>query len=235
MSIIKTITAIIIAVSVCHAQPISTNIIVKDIDGNVYHTVKIGKQLLTVENFKATKFNDGTPITYAKDSALWVNLAAPGYCYYKNKAPSRTNKKVSALYNWYAVASKKLAPAGWHVPSEAELDTLELRIFGNDYANSNTSKANGLIKRNFRWFKKSNFFGLPAGGCRYSNGSYREIGSESCWWSDSEFSKTEAFIRKIDFTNYLESRQCVSKLNGCSVRLIMDSDMLKKTKIHMVE
>jgi uncharacterized protein (TIGR02145 family) len=229
MKTVKIMSAITAAIFICNAQPITTGIKVKDMDGHVYHTVKIGNQVWTIENFMATKLNDGTPISYAKDSASWVNLSTPGYCYYKNKAPTRLDSKASVLYNWKTIESRKLAPQGWHIPSDSELTVLSTYLFGDEYSR-NKFKAEGLIKRNYRWFKQSNFYGLPAGGCRYGNGAYRENGTISFWWSDSSCSGKEAFIRKIDCKNFLENRECMEKIGGCSVRLIMDKEEMKKYK-----
>jgi hypothetical protein len=44
---------------------------VRDIDGNLYHGVRIGAQVWTVENLRVTKYNDGTAITKITDSAAW--------------------------------------------------------------------------------------------------------------------------------------------------------------------
>jgi hypothetical protein len=57
---------------------------VKDADGNIYHTVKIGTQVWTVENLKTTKFNDGTQIPNVIEAEEWKSLNAPGYCCYEN-------------------------------------------------------------------------------------------------------------------------------------------------------
>jgi uncharacterized protein (TIGR02145 family) len=90
---------------------------VKDADGNVYHTVKIGNQVWTVENLRTTRNNDGSAIPHVTDGTEWAALTTPGYCFYDNMSNVDSIKEYGALYNWYAVDTKKLAPAGWHVPS----------------------------------------------------------------------------------------------------------------------
>ena len=64
---------------------------VTDIDGNSYHTIKIGTQVWMVENLKTTKYNDGTAIPLVTDSAAWANLTTPGYCWYNNSAANYRN------------------------------------------------------------------------------------------------------------------------------------------------
>ena len=44
------------------------NASVKEIDGNIYHTTTIGKQVSMVENLKNTKYNDGTAIPSVEDA-----------------------------------------------------------------------------------------------------------------------------------------------------------------------
>ena len=91
---------------------------VKDIDGNVYHTVTIGTQIWMVENLKTTKYRNGDGIPNVTDNTQWGNLTTWAYCNYNNDAANGT--KYGKLYNWYAVNdSRNIAPTGWHVPTDA--------------------------------------------------------------------------------------------------------------------
>ena len=83
---------------------------VKDMDGNTYKIIEIGTQVWMAENLKTTHYNDGTSIAQVKKYGDWEALSTPAYCWYNNDS---TNKEVyGALYNWYAVNTKKLCPNG---------------------------------------------------------------------------------------------------------------------------
>jgi hypothetical protein len=90
---------------------------VEDIDGNIYKTIKVGAQIWMADNLRTTRFNDGSVIPVVIGSSEWSTLMQPACCWYNND--EKTNKTLyGALYNWYAVQSGKLCPAGWHVPSD---------------------------------------------------------------------------------------------------------------------
>lgn len=50
--------------------------IVIDIDGNVYHTVRIGTQVWLRENLKVTHYRNGDPIPNVTDGAQWTALSS---------------------------------------------------------------------------------------------------------------------------------------------------------------
>ncbi len=215
---------------------------VTDIDGNVYTTEKIGNQVWMVENLRTTKYNDGTPIPLVTDSAAWKALTTPGYCYYNNTTNADSIKKYGALYNWYVVNTKKLAPKGWHVPTDAEWTTLENYLIANGYnwdgtttdnkiAKSMAAKTdwetytaagtigNDLIKNN-----KSGFSALP-GGFRSNDGIFFNIGRGGYWLSASEIDASRTFFRSLLFGNdnlFRPSRYGNPKSCGLSVRLLRD-------------
>lgn len=107
-------------------------------DGNSYNnpTVHIGTQLWMAENLKTTKYNDGTDIPNVKDGKDWESLTTPAYCWFNNDV---ANKDIyGALYNWHTVATGKLCPAGWHIPTDDEWKALV------DFLNYNGYKCEGI-------------------------------------------------------------------------------------------
>jgi uncharacterized protein (TIGR02145 family) len=215
---------------------------ITDIDGNVYQTVRIGNQVWTVENLRTTKYNDGSAIPLVTDGTEWAALTTPGYCYYNNTTNTDSIKKYGALYNWYAVDTKKLAPKGWHVPTDAEWDTLQNYLIANGYnwdgtttddkiAKSMAAKTDwethtdpGTIGNDLTKNNRSGFSALP-GGYRARSGRFNYIGYDGGWWSATEFDASHAYSRFLYFdhdylfrySDYLGYKSC-----GFSVRLLKD-------------
>ncbi len=212
---------------------------VKDADGNVYTTVKIGNQIWTVENLRTTKFDDGSEIPLVTDSAAWRSLTTPGYCWYDNDTNNKG--KYGALYNWYTVDTKKLAPAGWHVPSDSEWTVLENYLIANGYNWDGTTTGNkiaksmaartywiaststGAIGNDFTANNRSGFSALP-GGCREDyEGHFRYIGQVGHWWSASVWRALNTYTRSLDDVNdFLFKYDMSTKSHGLSVRLVRD-------------
>lgn len=108
----------------------TSNIALVDIDGNVYHSVKIGTQIWLVENLKTTRYKDGTPIVNIDGSDMWGLDVSGAYCWYNNDVSAK--EPYGALYNWYAVNnSHGLAPEGWRIPTAADVSIL-YRTINND-------------------------------------------------------------------------------------------------------
>jgi uncharacterized protein (TIGR02145 family) len=214
---------------------------VTDTDGNVYQTVKIGNQVWTVENLRTTKYNDGSAIPLVTDSAAWANFATPGYCYYGNTTNADSIRKFGALYNWYAVDTKKLAPIGWHVPTDAEWDTLQKYLIANGYNWDGTTDSNKIAKamaakadwwsnitlggagNDFRTNNRSGFSGLPGGG-RFWYGSFLEGGFCTRWWSATAYDVSTSLSRSLIGGNVDLYLAPYKKGCGFSVRLVKDEE-----------
>ena len=194
---------------------------VRDVDGNIYSVVVIGDQVWMKENFKTTRFYDGTGITNVMENDNWGNSRKPAYCFYNND--SLTNRKLyGALYNWYSVHSGKLCPRGWHVPSDPEWMTLQRYLSDPVNGKVSDSQAGGKMKEKGieHWLSpntgadnSSGFSALPAGTRGGGNGTFRLIGSYTGWWSTTQVISTNALFRTISFASdelnrdfgYLES------------------------------
>lgn len=154
---------------------------VKDIDGNSYRTIKIGKQVWMAENLKVTTFNDGEPIPVVTDGSEWYNLKTAAYCWYNNDSVTFSDP-YGALYNYHVINTGKLCPAGWRIPTQQDFQTLISKLDPDaDFVSHEASTiAGGMLKatETTHWSEpnkeatnKSGFSALP-GGCRSWSGNY---------------------------------------------------------------
>jgi uncharacterized protein (TIGR02145 family) len=101
-----------------------------------YKTVTIGSQVWMAKNLEVSTFRNGDAIPQVTSDAEWEAAGEnkqPAWCYYDNDAKNAT--KYGKLYNWYAVNDPRgLAPAGYHVPTDAEWTTLD-NFLGDDAGN----------------------------------------------------------------------------------------------------
>jgi uncharacterized protein (TIGR02145 family) len=192
-----------------------------DTDGNVYHAVSIGTQVWMVENLKTTRFNDGAAIPLVTDSGAWSALATPGYCWYGND--SATNKDVyGALYNWFAVNSGKLAPAGWHVPTDSEWTVLTNYLGGASVAGGPLKEAGTAhwAFPNSGATNASGFTALP-GGYRNPNGAFFYLGHDGYWWSSTVYDSADSWYRGMSYYGAANvGRQSYDNVYGLSVRCV---------------
>jgi uncharacterized protein (TIGR02145 family) len=224
------ITLSILLIDSCKKE--DENIIITDLDGNIYNTVTIGTQVWMKENLKATTFNDGTPIPQVTDVTDWFNLITPGYCWYDNDEATY-KETYGALYNWYAVETGKLCPTGWHVPSDDDWQILVLLIdpdaeigFSESINGGSMLKESGTAHWSNPNDDATNEYGFSAlpGGCRlnYNDINYYGIYEFGFWWSSTEYDETRAWIIDMGYNYTNVARYRSAKINGESVRCVKD-------------
>ena len=212
----------------------------KDPDGNNYPIVQLGTQIWMAENLKTTTYNDKKGIPLETDDFVWESMTSPGYCWYDNNKETY-GEKYGALYNWYAVETGKLCPAGWHVPSDEEWTILSDFLAANGFAYLGTGiDIAKSMATTWGWDDEdaesgdvgyepirnnsSGFSGPPAGlrGGRVSlglSGSYN-IGGRGQWWSSTE-NNSNAFTRHFIYYQTDLNRSYAGKSVGLSVRCVL--------------
>jgi uncharacterized protein (TIGR02145 family) len=199
---------------------------VTDIDGNVYSTVTIGTQVWMGENLKTTRYNDGTAIPLVTDSTAWGNLRTPGYCWYLNDSAAYAylGNPFGALYNWYAVNTGKLAPTGWHVPTDAEWSTLASYLGGDSVAGGALKASGGSWASPNTGATDETGFNAYPNGERNNNGTFNNFGFIGYWWSATAYNATFSLIRIMGYSDaYLLDYPVGDYSAGYSVRCVRNN------------
>jgi len=173
--------------------------VVKDFDGNVYHTVTIGKQIWLLENLSTTHFNNGDAIPQVTDNDEWSKAIDGAFCYFMND--SIDPKANGILYNAYAMEdSRGLAPPGYRIATNDDWNQLCV-FMGADTSRAEQEpgiKMPPLIGEgeplNFYLMgDESPFKGIYTGG-RMSDGRFGGRDYNAYWWSITPYSSINAYF-----------------------------------------
>lgn len=193
---------------------------VTDADWNEYKTIQIGTQTWMAENLKTTTFKNGAQIAHGIDNNIWPDYTLDLFCWFTNNVAFKTN--YGALYNWYAVNTGNLCPAGWHVPSSAEFDTLITYLGGENVAGGKLKESgtDHWLPPNTEADNESGFSALPAG--RLFSGEFELLRAAGYWWSSTGSSSEEAYYIAIPGNDDTANTDSAAKTSGMSVRCIKD-------------
>jgi uncharacterized protein (TIGR02145 family) len=197
----------------------------KDVNGNVYRTTKLGIQEWSANNLNVTAFRNGDVIPEAKTKEEWIKAGVdekPAWCYFKNDPVN--GLKYGKLYNWYAINDKRgLAPNGWRISINKDWELLVKNLLGIDYAGPKLKSTSGWKSKNNT--NKIGFSALP-GGLRDENGDFNFMGTVSQWWSNTqpvEVKKSNLIYSvKLNDSTVEVSYIKVKKGTGLSVRCVRD-------------
>ncbi len=178
-------------------------------------TIKIGTQIWMVKNLNVSTYRNGDSIPQVQDATEWAKLKTGACCYYGNNPENGST--YGKLYNWFAVNDPRgLAPAGYHIPGDAEWTTL------TDYLGAN---AGTKMKSTSHWIEgngtnTSGFSGLPGGAiCGY--GTFARLGGFGRWWSSTSKGNS-SMLRMLHYFSGSVGRYDYDLRCGFSIRCLKD-------------
>lgn len=202
---------------------------IRDIDGNIYHSVSIGRQVWMIENLRTGHYNDSTEIPEVKKQKAWDDLKTGACCSYKNN--SENDESYGKFYNWYAIKRGKLCPPGWHVPTRQEWKILVDFLGGDSLAGAalqvyNSKHTLVSIETGLPLEFNSSGFKALAAGKRGTD--FMRQGQDAWFWTSSEFCWKSGECNGAHYVTMsfpdlkVELNEVGAKDNGFSVRCIKD-------------
>lgn len=228
-----------------------------DGDGNHYSVVTIGEQIWMAENLRTKKFNDGDDILGPFNGDDWVthstNAKLPAYTIYDHthsaaeglESPEEVVAAYGKMYNWHAVGTGNLCPAGWVVPDTADWNQMvNFIIDDNDlFAVDNVAAAFKSCRQinsplggdcatevHPRWREDEDVYAtnhyalslVAAGYILSSSGNSSWLAARGYWWTSTPVADNEdnAIFRRFNHTDNEVSTGSFNKGVGQPIRCI---------------
>lgn len=205
------------APSTTTTTPTPSGTTVTDVDGNTYNTVTIGKQTWMKEDLKVTKYKDGTPIPNLTGSSTWATNTNTSGAYSDNSNTAYSGK----FYNWAAmVDSRGICPNGWHVPTDAEVDTLVAFLEQTAWGTAGgqmKSTTSDWQSPNLGATNSSGFTGLPFGILSDVSGINMGYSTNGYYWTATQYDANNGAFYGLYYNaaNLVNSYQLKKYGAGC--------------------
>jgi uncharacterized protein (TIGR02145 family) len=194
-------------------------------------SITICNQTWMKKNLDVSSYRNGDVIPQVTDPAAWLTLTTGAWCYYNNDPAN--GSVYGKLYNWYAVNDPRgLAPAGWHIPSDAEWTTLTDCLGGAVIAGGNLKEkgTRHWLFPNTGATNVSGFTALPGGVLVSMDGQFSGKSLVGSFWSSSVFSFNAAYYRKLVYNSgallggvsVFNEPSGTLNMDGLSVRCVKD-------------
>lgn len=188
-------------------------------NGHTYKTVYINGKEWLAENLRTTTYNDSKPILHRASNNDWLATDSGAYCSYNKEST------YGFLYNWYAVKTGKLAPNGWHIPTDKEWTALTDYLGGKNIAGGKLKETGTTHweSPNTNATDETGFKALPGGFRTYSSGSFTYVGMYAYFWTASSGGREGGWARKVKYSDGEINRfNNNSNKDGFSVRCVRD-------------
>ena len=209
---------------------------ISDIEGNVYKTIVLGTQEWMAENLRTTRYNNGELIGSTDPSTLDIEQEINPKYQWAYDGDENNVASLGRLYTWHAVTdNRKICPAGWHVPTDAEWTTFTDFLSNNGYGyNGIEINIGKSIAATSGWElytgednvstdqennNSSGFTGVPA-GYRIPSGSFSNLDADAIWWTSTENGLYDGWVRSISHYRADVSKDALQKGDGLSVRCL---------------
>jgi uncharacterized protein (TIGR02145 family) len=200
---------------------------VTDTDGNYYPTVINGNQEWMAANLATTHFSNGDPIDPVTDTAQWVSLTTPAWCYLNNNVGN--NVVFGKLYNGYAMEdSRNICPTGWHVPSNDEWAILMNTLGGANVAAS-AMRTTGTIGEGTGFWPFDNVISNNISGFSAQPSGFRNLDGTfpwqiycAVWWTSSLTPTDTYYTRSVYSFSNSAFNQDFTRTQGFSIRCLRD-------------
>lgn len=172
---------------------------VRDIDGNIYPVYHAGNWLWMAENLRTTHDPQGNDLHY-----------------YAIENPYMDTNRYGLLYSWQTAmdgsdvsGAQGICPSGWHIPTDAEWDSLTEWAGGVNLA--------GLVLKR----QGPCQFGVLMAG-NYNNVQHTDyyFGEEAYFWTSDSYSPSAAWMRHFGSDLKNINRSTVAKHYGFSIRCV---------------
>jgi len=196
---------------------------VADIDGRYYYTTDLGSDEWLGSNLCVTRYNNGDPLGTTDPSFVNIEPEAEPKYQWPYLGDDGKVPDYGRYYTWHAVNdSRKLCPAGWHIPSDEEWTEL-INWYGGELKAGDPMKYISVLWDIYHLpLNDDSGFNAVGSGYRKPDGTFIEFRQSTTFWSSASLSVTEAYSRRIEGLTPVVARVASSKSSGFSVRCVRD-------------